>query len=76
MTSHGSGWLGGGRRVSHGIGLGLVGERDQRCAGQPVKDVAKSLGMSIGTVYQYKSRVVARIRREIELFDGATKTNM
>jgi RNA polymerase sigma-70 factor (ECF subfamily) len=34
--------------------------------GQPAKDVADSLGMSIGTVYQYKSRVVARIRREIE----------
>jgi RNA polymerase sigma factor (sigma-70 family) len=43
---------------------------------RPVKEVALSLGMSIGTVYQYKSRVVARIRREIELFDGATKTNM
>jgi RNA polymerase sigma factor (sigma-70 family) len=42
--------------------------------GQPVKEVAKSLGMSIGTVYQYKSRVVARIRREIEQFDGESKT--
>ena len=42
--------------------------------GKPVKDVAESLGMSIGTVYQYKSRVVARIRREIEQFDGESKT--
>ena len=42
--------------------------------GQPVKEVAESLGMSIGTVYQYKSRVVARIRREIEQFDGESKT--
>jgi RNA polymerase sigma factor (sigma-70 family) len=42
--------------------------------GQPVKDVAEALGMSIGTVYQYKSRVVARIRREIDQFDGESKT--
>lgn len=42
--------------------------------GQPVKEVAQSLGMSIGTVYQYKSRVVARIRREIEQFDGESQT--
>jgi RNA polymerase sigma factor (sigma-70 family) len=41
--------------------------------GQPVKDVAEALGMSIGTVYQYKSRVVARIRREIDQFDGESK---
>ncbi len=34
--------------------------------GKAPKDVALSLGMSLGTVYQYKSRVVARIRREIE----------
>ncbi len=42
-------------------------------AGRPRK-WPKSLGMSIGTVYQYKSRVVARIRREIEQFDGESKT--
>jgi RNA polymerase sigma factor (sigma-70 family) len=42
--------------------------------GRPVKEVAEALGMSIGTVYQYKSRVVARIRREIEQFDGESKT--
>ena len=41
--------------------------------GQPVKEVAEALGMSIGTVYQYKSRVVARIRREIDQFDGESK---
>jgi RNA polymerase sigma-70 factor (ECF subfamily) len=35
--------------------------------------VAQSLGMSLGTVYQYKSRVVARIRREIEQVDDAGK---
>lgn len=38
-----------------------------------VKEVAVALGMSVGTVYQYKSRVVARIRREIEQFDGESK---
>jgi RNA polymerase sigma factor (sigma-70 family) len=42
--------------------------------GEPVQEVAESLGMSIGTVYQYKSRVVARIRREIEQFDSESKT--
>jgi RNA polymerase sigma-70 factor (ECF subfamily) len=34
--------------------------------GKPPRDVASALGMSLGTVYQYKSRVTARIRREIE----------
>jgi RNA polymerase sigma factor (sigma-70 family) len=38
--------------------------------GRPAKEVADSLGMSIGTIYQYKSRVVARIRREIERVEG------
>jgi RNA polymerase sigma factor (sigma-70 family) len=38
-----------------------------------VKDVASALGMSVGTVYQYKSRVVARIRREIAQFDADSK---
>jgi RNA polymerase sigma-70 factor (ECF subfamily) len=38
--------------------------------GRPAKDVAASLGMSVGTVYQYKSRVVTRIRREIERVDA------
>jgi RNA polymerase sigma factor (sigma-70 family) len=40
--------------------------------GRPAKEVAEALGMSIGTVYQYKSRVVARIRREIEQFEGVS----
>jgi RNA polymerase sigma-70 factor (ECF subfamily) len=38
--------------------------------GRPAQEVADALGMSIGTVYQYKSRVVARIRREIERVEG------
>jgi RNA polymerase sigma factor (sigma-70 family) len=41
--------------------------------GRPAKEVAHSLGMSIGTVYQYKSRVVARIRREIERVEGESE---
>jgi RNA polymerase sigma factor (sigma-70 family) len=41
--------------------------------GRPAKDVAESLGMSVGTVYQYKSRVVTRIRREIEQVDAESK---
>jgi RNA polymerase sigma factor (sigma-70 family) len=41
--------------------------------GRPTKEVADSLGMSIGTVYQYKSRVVARIRREIERVEGESE---
>jgi RNA polymerase sigma-70 factor (ECF subfamily) len=39
--------------------------------GQSPKAVARELGMSLGTVYQYKSRVVARIRREIERVEGS-----
>jgi RNA polymerase sigma factor (sigma-70 family) len=35
--------------------------------GQSAEDAARALGLTVGTVYQYKSRVVARIRREIEL---------
>jgi RNA polymerase sigma-70 factor (ECF subfamily) len=34
--------------------------------GQSAQEAAKALGLSVGSVYQYKSRVVARIRREIE----------
>lgn len=36
--------------------------------GKPPRDVAEALGMSLGTVYQYKSRAVVRIRREIERY--------
>jgi RNA polymerase sigma-70 factor (ECF subfamily) len=39
--------------------------------GRPAEEAARSLGLSVGTVYQYKSRVVARLRREIERVDGA-----
>jgi RNA polymerase sigma factor (sigma-70 family) len=37
--------------------------------GKSPRVVAQELGMSLGTVYQYKSRVVARIRRVIEQVD-------
>jgi RNA polymerase sigma factor (sigma-70 family) len=37
--------------------------------GRSPRSVADALEMSIGTVYQYKSRVVARIRREIEQYE-------
>jgi RNA polymerase sigma-70 factor (ECF subfamily) len=36
--------------------------------GKSPKEVAEALGMTLGTVYQYKSRAVVRIRREIEQF--------
>jgi RNA polymerase sigma factor (sigma-70 family) len=38
--------------------------------GQSAQEAAKALGLSVGSVYQYKSRVVARIRREIELVES------
>jgi RNA polymerase sigma-70 factor (ECF subfamily) len=38
--------------------------------GRPADEVAGSLGLTVGTVYQYKSRVVARLRREIERVEG------
>lgn len=41
--------------------------------GKSPKVVAQTLGMSLGTVHQYKSRVVARIRREIEQVDDPGK---
>jgi RNA polymerase sigma factor (sigma-70 family) len=44
--------------------------------GRAPREVAEALGMSIGTVYQYKSRVVARIRREIEHFETQSSTNL
>jgi RNA polymerase sigma-70 factor (ECF subfamily) len=40
--------------------------------GRPAQDVASSLRLSVGTVYQYKSRVVVRLRREIERVEGKT----
>ena len=38
--------------------------------GKEVKDVADSLGMSLGAVYVAKCRVLARIRREVENIEG------
>jgi RNA polymerase sigma-70 factor (ECF subfamily) len=40
--------------------------------GQSAGEAARALGLTVGTVYQYKSRVVARIRREIERVEGET----
>jgi RNA polymerase sigma factor (sigma-70 family) len=40
--------------------------------GQSAEAAAHALGLSVGTVYQYKSRVVARLRREIESFEDKT----
>ncbi len=42
--------------------------------GKSPRVVAQDLGMSLGTVYQYKSRIVAGIRREIEQVDGSSST--
>ena len=39
--------------------------------GQSAEEAARTLGLSVGTVYQYKSRVVARLRREIERVAGS-----
>jgi RNA polymerase sigma-70 factor (ECF subfamily) len=39
--------------------------------GRPPKDVAESLGISVGAVYHNKSRVMARIRQKIEHAEGA-----
>jgi RNA polymerase sigma-70 factor (ECF subfamily) len=37
--------------------------------GRPAKEVAETLGISLGTVYQYKSRIVVRIRHELAQFE-------
>jgi RNA polymerase sigma factor (sigma-70 family) len=34
--------------------------------GKPAEEVARSLGTTVGTVYYYKSRIMARLRRLIE----------
>jgi RNA polymerase sigma factor (sigma-70 family) len=38
--------------------------------GQSADEAARALSLSVGTVYQYKSRVVARLRKEIERVAG------
>jgi RNA polymerase sigma factor (sigma-70 family) len=38
--------------------------------GQSAEEAARALSLSVGTIYQYKSRVVARLRREIERVAG------
>jgi RNA polymerase sigma-70 factor (ECF subfamily) len=40
--------------------------------GQGAEEAARALGLTVGTVYQYKSRVVTRLRREIERVAGET----
>jgi RNA polymerase sigma factor (sigma-70 family) len=44
--------------------------------GQSAEEAARILGLSVGTVYQYKSRVVARLRREIERFEDKTTDHL
>jgi RNA polymerase sigma factor (sigma-70 family) len=39
--------------------------------GRSAKEVADALGTTIGTVYHYKSRVMARLRRKIEQVEDA-----
>ena len=38
--------------------------------GRPAAEVASALGTTVGTVYYYKSTVMARLRREIERVEG------
>ncbi len=38
--------------------------------GQSAEETGRALGLSVGSVYQYKSRVVSRLRREIERVAG------
>jgi RNA polymerase sigma-70 factor (ECF subfamily) len=39
--------------------------------GQPAREVAEALGMSVGAVYVAKSRVVARIKQHIIRIEGS-----
>ena len=52
------------RRVLRGDLAGLLEDRRRGPVGPRKRPEA--LGLSVGAVYQYKSRVVARLRREIE----------
>ena len=38
--------------------------------GRSAKEVGAELGMTVGTIYHYKSRVMARLRRKIEQVQG------
>lgn len=38
--------------------------------GAPAVEVARDLGLTVGTVYQYKSRVMARLRQKIGQVEG------
>jgi RNA polymerase sigma-70 factor (ECF subfamily) len=38
--------------------------------GRPAKEVAAALKTTVGTVYHYKSRVMARLRKKIEQVEG------
>ena len=38
--------------------------------GRSAKEVAEALGTTVGTVYHYKSRVMARLRQKIEEVEG------
>lgn len=43
--------------------------------GQKPRDVAAALGLTVGAVYVYRNRVMARIRRAIERLEGDPPTN-
>ncbi|SIO65151.1 RNA polymerase sigma-70 factor, ECF subfamily [Singulisphaera sp. GP187] len=43
--------------------------------GRPASEVAEALGTTVGTVYYYKSQVMARLRRLIEGFEGDESVN-
>ncbi len=40
--------------------------------GRPVADVAVELGLAPGAVYVARSRVIRRLRREVETWEGGT----
>ena len=70
-VSPGSACVGGRAGAAVVLRARLAGVLADGVEGKPPKVVAQDLGMSLGTVYQYKSRVVARIRREIEQVDDS-----